>query len=280
MHISHLFVYPVKSLKGIGVEASVLHSEGLAWDRRWMLVDEEGHFVTQRQLPPLAAIATALTETTLVLSHPRGGAIEVPLAEPQGPLRDVQVWKSHCKAFSEGDAVNAWLADVLGEAGRGLALVRFAPAFPRPVEPDFLDGQRATTYFADGYPFLMATQGSLKALNAALNERGQADVGIERFRPNIVIDGAAPWAEDSWQRLSVQTHENVSWTLRKPCQRCKIVTIDPATADIPVPGEPLKTLLALKTQPALKGAYFGQNATLERGEGTTLRVGMQVTPSA
>ncbi|QNI03627.1 MOSC N-terminal beta barrel domain-containing protein [Halomonas sp. SH5A2] len=272
MKIVQLNVYPVKSLQGITLEQSQLHTHGLAWDRRWMLVDARQRFVTQRQLPALATIGVALTDEHLVLSHPDVEPLSVPLAEPEGNLRLVSVWDDHCKALPEGPEVTHWLEAALGEKAQGMSLVRFATEFTRAVEDDFLDGGAAHTYFSDGYPFLLTTTGSLDALNDALTAGGHAPVPMSRFRPNVVIECDTPWAEDRWATLSDVTGI-FQFTLRKPCQRCKITTIDQQTAVIPEPAEPLKTLLALNTQPALKGAHFGQNATLTSGEGAIIRVG-------
>ncbi|MEA2118086.1 MOSC domain-containing protein [Halovibrio sp. HP20-50] len=272
MQITQLNIYPVKSLKGISVDQSVLEAHGLAWDRRWMLVDAHQRFVTQRQLPMLATIEVALTDEHLVLSHPDVASLNVPLAEPEGNLRLVKVWNDHCKALPESEEVSRWLEAALGEQAQGLSLVRFATDFTRAVEEDFLDGGAAHTYFSDGYPFLMTTTGSLDALNKALVAKGQTPVPMNRFRPNIVINTDDAWAEDHWATLTEQSGA-FQLALRKPCKRCKIITIDQQTAAMPDPAEPLKTLIELNTQPSLKGAHFGQNATLLEGSGSVIRVG-------
>lgn len=278
MKLAQLNVYPVKSLQGIGLEQTRLHEHGLAWDRRWMLVDARQRFVTQRQLPALATIGVTLTDEHLVLSHPDIEPLIVPLAEPEGNLRLVSVWDDHCKALPEGPEVTHWLEAALGEQAQGMSLVRFATEFTRSVEEDFLYGGTAHTYFSDGYPFLLTTTGSLDALNDALAAGGHDVVPMSRFRPNVVIESDAPWAEDRWATLS-EASGAFQFTLRKPCQRCKITTIDQQTAAIPEPAEPLKTLLALNTQPALKGAHFGQNATLTSGDGAVIRVGAALEAS-
>lgn len=278
MKITQLTVYPVKSLKGIDVTRSEIYTHGLAWDRRWMLVDAQQRFVTQRQLPALATISVALTPDALVLSHPNVAPIAISLAEPKGNLRVVKVWDDHCKALPEGDEVSRWLESALGEQAQGISMVRFAAEFTRAVEADFLVGGEAHTYFADGYPFLITTTASLDALNQALIAEEQAPIPMNRFRPNIVIECTDAWAEDRWTTLA-SDQGNYELTLRKPCQRCKITTVDQQTAAIPAPGEPLRTLLALNTQPHLKGAYFGQNATLTTGHGNVIRVGDEVLPT-
>ena len=274
MKITQLIVYPVKSLKGINVTQRDLYDHGLAWDRRWMLVDTQQRFITQRQLPALATISVELTDQALVLSHSKVDPIEISLAEPQGNLRLVEVWDDHCKALPESEDVSHWLVTALGEQAQGISLVRFATEFTRAVEEDFLAGGEAHTYFSDGYPFLITTTGSLDALNQALVANGQSPVPMNRFRPNIVVECDDAWAEDQWATLASQSGYEL--TLRKPCQRCKITTVDQQTGTVPEQAEPLKTLLALNTQPHLKGAYFGQNATLTSGQGGTIRVGDEV----
>ncbi|OJA07094.1 MOSC domain-containing protein [Halomonas sp. QHL1] len=272
MQITQLNIYPVKSLKGISVTHSELQEHGLAWDRRWMLVDAQQRFVTQRQLPALATVEVALTDEHLVLSHSNVEPLSVPLAEPEGNLRLVSVWNDHCKALPESEEVSRWLDAALGEQAQGLSMVRFATEFTRAVEEDFLDGGAAHTYFSDGYPFLIATTGSLDALNQALVAGGHAPVPMNRFRPNIVVESEEAWAEDRWATLTEQGGA-FQIALRKPCKRCKITTIDQHTAAVPAPAEPLKTLIELNTQPSLKGAHFGQNATLLEGSGSVIRVG-------
>lgn len=272
MHISQLNIYPVKSLQGISVSQSLLQAHGLAWDRRWMIVDAHQRFITQRQLPALATIGVELTDDHLVLSHAGLDPLHVPLAEPTGNLRLVSVWEDHCKARPESEDASRWLVAALGERAQGLSLVRFATEFHRAVEEDFLAGGAAHTHFADGYPFLIATTGSLDSLNQALIDGGNTPVPMNRFRPNMVIKCDEAWAEDRWASLSSPSG-SFQLALRKPSKRCKITTIDQHTAEIPEPAEPLKTLISLNTQPALKGAHFGQNATLHAGEGSLIRVG-------
>lgn len=271
MQITQLNIYPVKSLKGISVNHSELQEHGLAWDRRWMLVDAQQRFITQRQLPALATIEVALTDEYLVLSHSGVDPLNIPLAEPAGNLRLVSVWNDHCKALPESEDVSRWLVAALGARAQGLSLVRFATEFTRSVEEDFLDGGAAHTYFSDGYPFLITSTGSLDALNQALVAKGGTPVPMNRFRPNIVVESDEAWAEDRWATLSEQKGA-FQLALRKPCKRCKITTIDQYTATVPAPAEPLKTLIELNTQPALKGAHFGQNATLLEGAGSIIRV--------
>ena len=273
MKIAALYRYPVKSLAGIAVEQAVLGVRGLPYDRQWMVVDMVGRFVTQRQLPAMARITVRLEEDCLVLEHPEAEPLAIALAQREQPRLTVYVWEDACQAFDEGDAAAAWLTQVLGDLrGSPLRLVRFDDAQQRPVESRYLQGETAHTAFADGYPFLIASASSLAALNQQLAPQGTGPLPMNRFRPNIVIEGASAFAEDGWREVAAATGA-YRFGLRKPCQRCKVTTVNQATGIIEEPGEPLKTLIAMKTQPLRPGAYFGQNSTLLAGEEQTIAVG-------
>lgn len=272
-----LTIYPVKSLQGISLNDAQLGVRGLAHDRNWMIVDDDGHFVTQRQIQKMATIRVALSDQSLVLSHADVDDLKVPLQLESPVRRDVVVWGDQCKALDAGDEASSWLTAVLGEyKGQRLHLVRFADDTRRDVDPDYLQDEDSHTAFADGFPFLITTEASLDALNQQLGERGASPVGMERFRPSIVLrglDGAGhPFAEDGWRRVSEQSGA-YELGIRKPCQRCKITTVDQQTGQIAEPAEPLRTLAAMNTQPTLKGAFFGQNAILSSGEGMSIAVG-------
>lgn len=279
MKITQLNIYPVKSLGGISLERTELGVRGLAHDRQWMVVDDIGRFVTQRQLPQMARITVGLDDEALMLSHPGTAPLRIPLQRDDQPRLPVQVWDDQCQALDEGAEAAAWLGAVLGDVkGSGLRLVRFAPDQQRNVEPHFLGpGEQAHTAFADGYPFLVVSEASLAEVNRVLETKGLAPVPMARFRPSIVVDAAEPFAENGWGELSLQGGA-VRLGLRKPCQRCKITTVDQATGEIVVPGEPLRTLVQMNTRPA-PGGYFGQNAILLAGEGRTLAVGEALEPS-
>lgn len=279
MRISQLAIYPVKSLSGIALDDAWLTAEGLARDRRWMVVDDVGRFVTQRQLPAMARIRVAFQDDALVLSHPDAKPLCVPLAAREQERLSVYVWEDRCDALDEGAEARDWLAAVLGDLrGSRLRLVRMAPEHRRRVEPHFLaPGEQAHTGFADGYPVLVASTASLAELNRRLAAKGLAPVPMSRFRPNVVIEGSEPFAEDGWRELAAADGR---WRLglRKPYQRCKITTVDQQSGEIPVPGEPLRTLVEMNSRLA-PGGYFGQNAILLAGEGETLSVGDVVAAS-
>ncbi|MDR5891436.1 MOSC N-terminal beta barrel domain-containing protein [Halomonas mongoliensis] len=273
MRITQLAIYPVKSLGGIALDDARLTTEGLAWDRRWMVVDDVGRFVTQRQLPAMASIRVSLENDALVLAHPGMAPLRVALSDRQQERLSVYVWEDRCDALDEGIDARDWLAAVLGDLrGSRLRLVRFAPEHRRRVEPHHLAaGEVAHTGFADGYPVLVASMASLAELNRRLAAKGLAPVPMSCFRPNIVIEGAEPFAEDGWHALGAADGR---WRLglRKPCQRCKITTVDQQSGEIPVPGEPLRTLVEMNPRLA-PGGYFGQNAIPLAGRGARLAVG-------
>ncbi|SEL83689.1 MOSC domain-containing protein [Halomonas daqiaonensis] len=277
MKITRLNIYPVKSLGGITLDHAELATRGLPYDRHWMVVDDIGRFVTQRQLPHMAQIVVRLDNEALVLDHPEATPLCIPLQRDDQPRLPVYVWDDQCQALDEGAEAAAWLGNVLGSyQGSGLRLVRFAPDQRRGVEPHFLaPGELAHTAFADGYPFLVVSEASLAEVNRVLQAKGLAPVPMERFRPSLVVDGDEPFAENGWSALST-FDEGIRLGLRKPCQRCKITTVDQATGEIAVPGEPLRTLVEMNTRHA-PGGYFGQNAILLAGKGETLAVGDRLT---
>lgn len=280
MKLSTLACYPVKSLRGIALSRAELTERGLAFDRRWMLVDDDGRFVTQREIPALATIGVELSSDTLRLVHERMAPLVLSLDELEAAVRRVRVWQSECQALDEGDGAANWLAEALAkslpepqrEAGR-LRLVRLPHEQRRWVETEFLPpAERGVvhTAFADGYPLLIASEASLAALNQRLEAKGEAPVPMERFRPNLVVSGGDPFAERDWASLAGPGYR---LGLRKPCKRCKIITLDQRSGEAPSAKEPLKTLVEMDTQPGWKGAFFGQNAVVEQGVGAILRVG-------
>jgi hypothetical protein len=245
--LAALYVYPVKSCRGLRVGRWEVDRLGLRLDRAFMVVDaESGLFLTQREEPRLARIVPALGEDVLELAAAGAGSVHVPLAERNGPRRRVQVWRHVGDGVDQGDAPAAWLSALLG---RALRLVRIPPDHARRVNPERAPFE-AHTSFTDGYPFLLLSQASLDALNARLEE----PLPIERFRPNLVVAGTAPHAEDGWRRLRIGALE---LRIVKPCDRCAITTVDPATGERRGP-EPLRTLATYRRRDG--AVFFGQNA--------------------
>lgn len=273
IEIAQLNVFPVKSLRGIALEHTRLDVRGLAFDRHWMVTDDSGRFVTQRELPAMATITVRLSPQALMLEHASASPLVVDLAPTSESRVEVVVWQDRCLATDEGDAASHWLTGVLG-AWRGgpLRLVRFAEEHRRSVDARHLRGEQSHTAFADGFPFLVTSERSLDALNRRLVAQGLERVTMDRFRPNIVVRGLAAFEEDRLDRLQ-RADGAYDLGLRKPCSRCAITTTDQATGEIVNAREPLRTLMAMKTQPELPGAYFGQNASLLAGEGETIAVG-------
>lgn len=273
MRITELNLYPVKSLRAIPLDQATLGVRGLAYDRNWMVVDQVGRFVTQRQLPAMARVSVRLEDGRLMLEHPEAQPLAIALARRDQPRLTAYVWDDACQALDEGEEAANWLTQVLGDLrGSALRLVRFDDDHRRPVESRYLQGETAHTAFADGYPFLIASTASLDALNHELRQKGLVPLPMNRFRPNIVVEGSSPFAEDGWSGVAC-AGGRYRFGLRKPCQRCKITTINQASGTIEVPGEPLQSLIQMKTQPLRPGAYFGQNATLLDGAGQTIAVG-------
>lgn len=267
MHLSGLFIYPVKSLRGCTVEQAVVDPLGLSGDRRFMVVDENGRFLTQRVLPRMALVTTALSGDTLTLSADHAGNMSVARApDPGAPLRKVSVWGSEGLLAEDcGDAAAQWLADFLQTQCR---LVRIGPKFMRPVLKPDVAGPGDLVTFADGYPFLVITEASLADVNDRLVAQGGEALPMDRFRPNLVVAGATAFAEDTWTRFRVGT---VKFHASGPCARCPITTTDQQTG---VRGkEPLRTLATYRrstTDPT--NVNFGQNLIHETKAGC-LRVG-------
>lgn len=264
MKITGLFVYPVKSMRGTQVSSFELSARGPRFDRNWMLVDEAGLFMTQRKTPRLALLEPTLTEDALVIRDATGQHLHVPLDADAG-RRPVTVWRDQFDAIDCGDAAAAFCSTALGHPCR---LVRMADDAHRRLDPKYVSDANAQTGFADAYPVLIANEASL----AELNSRLPTPVPMNRFRPNVVVQGPSAWAEDGWARLTLGA---VTLDAVKPCARCVVITTDQLTAEHPSGPEPLKTLAAYRTMPQL-GAIFGMNLVPTASTGT-LRVGDPLT---
>lgn len=266
IRLSALFLYPVKSLGGIAVPTAQVDELGLVGDRRFLVVDAHDRFLTQRTLPRMALIRPKIGADTLHLEQPDGTGVAVPLAsDPAAPLRRVTVWKSEgLLAEDTGDESAAWLSAALATPCR---LVRIGRAFHRPVSKATAVAGDVVS-FADAYPFLVLSEASLADLNDRLAERGEEALPMNRFRPNLVVSGCAPYAEDTWPHLQVGS---VRFRAGGPCARCIVTTTDQATATRG--KEPLRTLATYRRDPdELSDVNFGQNLIHETKTGT-LRVG-------
>jgi uncharacterized protein YcbX len=239
-------VYPVKSLAGIAVDAFRITDRGPQHDRRWMLVDEAGRFLTQREHPRLALFTTAIEGATLVIGHRQhpGERVELPLRPQGGETLRVSVWDDVCEAVHPSPEASARLSLRLGITVR---LVFMPDDARRPVDPDYAL-QSDITSFSDGYPLLLIGQASLDDLNARL----PVPVGMERFRPNIVFTGGPPYLED---RLQSFTLNGIPFQGVKPCARCVLTTVDPLTGG--TGPEPLRTLATYRSRGGK--VLFGMN---------------------
>jgi uncharacterized protein YcbX len=266
MHLTGLFIYPVKSLRGCAVRAAEVDALGLVGDRRFLVVDGVGRFLTQRALPRMARIETALSDETLTLSAPSHGAMHVARApDKRSPLRRVSIWKSDGLLAQDcGDGAAGWLEEVLGLRCR---LVRVGPEFSRPVlKPTATPADRVG--FQDAYPFMVLSEASLRDLNERLAANGEESVPMNRFRPNLVVTDCAAYAEDTWARVRIG---EVTFRAGGPCARCVITTTDQYTAERH--REPLHTLATYRRDPNNPtDVDFGQNLYHETKRGS-IRVG-------
>nr|WP_279343594.1 MOSC N-terminal beta barrel domain-containing protein [Variovorax terrae] len=271
--IARLFVYPVKSCAGVEVQEALLTETGLEFDRAWMVVDEQGEFVTQRELPRMALIRPRLKHFEMVLRAPGMLALHIALDAVEQPVQ-AKVWKDVVSAYDMGDVAAQWFSDFLG---RRLRLVRFDPDHKRLSSLQWTGGVEALNQFADGYPLLVASEASVDELNTRLAAAGHGPVGIERFRPNIVLSGAQAHDEDRLQVLHVATAQGEARLQPvKPCSRCPIPNIDPATA-VSSP-EVSDTLQGYRRDERVNGAItFGMNAIVLQGVEQVLRVGQAVS---
>jgi uncharacterized protein YcbX len=271
--ISRLFVYPVKSCAGVALDQVTLTETGLEFDRAWMVVDAQGQFVTQRALPRMALIQPQLKTFEMVLRAPGMLALHIALEKVEQAVQ-VTVWDDRVAAFDMGDVAAQWFSDFLQQPVR---LVRFDPAQRRLSSPKWTGADEGLNQFSDGFAVLVTSEASLDGLNARLAAAGEAAVGMERFRPNIVLAGIDAHDEDRLDALHITTAQGEA-VLRmvKPCPRCPIPNIDPATAtSTPVVGDMLQTY----RQTAVVGGAvaFGMNAIVRAGVDAALRVGQAAT---
>jgi uncharacterized protein len=276
--ISQLIVYPVKSCAGVQVQEVLLTETGLEFDRAWMVVDERGEFLTQRELPRMALIQPQLKYHEMILRAPGMLALHVKLDEVEEPVR-VKVWDDEVAAFDMGKVAAQWFTDFLGTTAR---LVRFDPDHKRVSSLKWTGGVEALNQFSDGFAVLVVSEASLSQFNDKMLAGGSAAVSMARFRPNIVLGDAAdaaeasrvaPHDEDRLDALMVATSEGVAQLKPvKPCPRCPIPNVDPATGlSSPEVGDLLQTY---RQDARVNGAVtFGVNAIVIHGIDHLLKVG-------
>lgn len=260
MKISSLNIYPIKSCRGVDLNKADVLSRGLEYDRRWMIVDAQGVFISQRSHSKLAQMIVAADNEGLDITL---GDKSFRVRNPRGARIDVRVWKSVVNAPLADIAINAALSEWLGQE---VSLVYMDEDARRATNPDWSPIEKFgahETSFSDGYPVLVTNMASLDALNDHIRAAGYDGVTMERFRPNIVIDTDMPWAEDGWESLQIG---DVVIDLVKPCTRCLVTTLDPYTGNArPEPVMDAMRELRMSQDPRNKGVLFGVNALVRRG---------------
>ena len=266
--ISRLLLYPVKGCCGVALRSARLAPTGLAvgdiGDREWVVVDDHGEFLSQRELPRMALIETKLGSTALRLSTPGMPTLDVPF-DSGGDIVRVRVWDDELDGLTQGELADRWFTEFLAHRAR---LIRFDPRARRISQRRYTGATEATYKFADAFALLVTSEASLADVNKRLHAKGQAPVDIDRFRPNIVIDGVDRFEEDYARDLRVG---DAVLELVKPCVRCTVPSVDPTTGEQGT--EPGDTLAVYRNNTAAGGVTFGVNAIVARGAGTELRVG-------
>jgi hypothetical protein len=262
----------VKSCAGVELTEALLTETGLDLDRAWMVVDEQGEFVSQRDLPRMALVKAQLKRNEVVLRAPGMLALHLFVDQVEKPAK-VRVWDDDVDAWDMGDVAAQWFTDFLG---RKLRVARFDPEFRRASNMEWTGGVEALNQFGDGYPLLVTSEGSVAELNRRLVEAGHAPVGVERFRPNIVLAGLEANDEDRLDAIRVAADREVVLKPVKPCVRCTIPDVDPATGE---QGSSVNEVLrAYRSNESMGGGLtFAMNAIVLEGVDATLRVGQDVT---
>jgi MOSC domain-containing protein len=243
--LSEIYIYPVKSFAGIKVDTWNIDEKGLIHDRKWMLIDDQQQFLSQRKLPRMSMIKTAIDHDRLIISIPEMEDISIPLNPQQGEQIETYIWRDQCTARLVSERADQLLSEFLQIPCR---LVYQPNETKRKVDQKFASEDDIIN-FSDGFPFLLISQGSLAALNEAMD----IPLPMSRFRPNLVVSGCDSYAEDYWRHISIA---NINFRLPKPCSRCAVTTVNPERATYN--KEPLRTLNRLRKWK--NGVYFGQNA--------------------
>ena len=253
MQIASLHIYPVKSMRAVDLTSAVVDTLGLEHDRRWLVVDPEGQFITQRNRPRMATMTVNATPSGIKLSA--DGFAETDISRPSGAQRQtVTIWGTEVDAVVADDDANAFVSRVMGTEAR----LVFMDDRARRLKDSVWTETPEPVSFADAFPVLVTTTGSLAALNREIESRGGTAIRMAQFRPNVVIDCDDAWAEDGWAQLQIG---EVTLDLVKACDRCVVTTTDQTTGEIRG-KEPLASLarIRLSTDPRIKGVLFGVNA--------------------
>ncbi len=255
--LTQLNIYPIKSCKGISIETGQLEERGLQYDRRWMLVDESDRFISQREQPGLSLVSIRIHSDHLTVTAPEMNELRVPFVITNGNVVSVIIWNDTVSAVEVSDEATTWFTRYLGTSAR---LVFMADTADRLASRK---GYSSQVHFGDGYPLLVISEASLEDLNTRLDE----PLPMNRFRPNLVVKGCGPYAEDTWDDIMVG---DVRLHVVKPCERCAITTVNQLTAE--KGKEPLRTLATYRQSGT--SVLFGQNL-IHEGRGV-LRVGNEV----
>lgn len=264
VRVGALYVYPLKSARKVPRDVVRIGPTGFEWDRHWMAANADGVFMSQRTHPRLARIDATVGADSLTLQAPDLPPLVLPL-EPQGQPRTARVWNDTVTALDQGEEAAVWLSEALATPAR---LLRLAPMLDRHASSKYAGPDAPPVSFADGYPILVVNSASLEALNARMPE----PIPVERFRPNIVLDGLEPFAED---RIDTVQIGPVTLRLVKPSVRCVITATDQRTGEPAT--NPLPVLREFRFDRTLKGVTFGENAIVVGGQGETLERGAPCT---
>lgn len=261
--LSEIWIYPIKSLAGIRLKQAQVLPKGLQYDRRWMLVDEQGRFLTQREHPEMALFKLTLENNFLTIGHhsnTKSKRLNL-VGQKNGVSTPVHIWNDVVETLEPEPDFSAWFSDCMKMKCR---LVFFPENNRRDVDPNYAKQQEQVS-LADGFPFLIIGQASLDLLNSRLEQK----LPMTRFRPNFVFTGHQPHEEDTWQNFTIG---NLSFERKKPCGRCVLTTVNPETAE--KGHEPLRTLATYRNQNGK--INFGQNliahgvGTLQEGDLITI----------
>lgn len=266
MQVTHLFVYPVKSLGGIELTESQLEERGLKYDRRYMLVDEHGQFMSQRTTPQMSLFKTSLSRKGIEVNYSNdssSSSVTLPFETESSELRKVSIWEDECLAIEVSPEINQFFSNHLSKK---CSLVYMPDSTRRLVDTDYALNNEITA-FADAFPLLLIGQSSLDDLNKRLPADNQ--LSWDRFRPNVVVSTDFPFEEDSWEKFRIG---DLDFMCAKPCARCVMTTVDQYTGKMG--KEPLRTLASYRT--VKNKVLFGQNVLIQSTKGI-LRIGDKVT---
>ena len=264
MFLKNIFVYPIKSMKGASLSEATVEERGLQYDRRWMLIDSKNRFISQREQPQLALMSVEVTTDGLLVTSPADGQVAVPFHPVDRQSERVNIWDNICDSVTVSNELDQWFSHVLGTSCR---LVQMAPHEKRPVPAEYAVHDESVS-FADEFPFMLLTEGSLEELNKRL----EVPLQMNRFRPNFVVGDALPFAEDDWKKISIGS---TSFYGVKSCARCVMTTVDQEKG-IKAGPEPLKTLAGFRE---IDGrVLFGRNL-IAAEVGGMIRVGDPIVAS-